>query len=185
MPHIAVNLSTQNFKGHGLVEKVKGLLDKYALNGSDITLEITETTAMDSPEDIIPILYELKSLNVGIAVDDFGTGHSSLSYLKRFPVDTLKIDRAFIKDLAADTDDERIVMAILSLGKVFSMKVIAEGVETIEQASLLLGHQCDIIQGYLFSKPVSAEVMARLLESKRLLPEQTEEQLIPLQFGQK
>jgi len=185
VPHIAVNLSTQNFKGHGLLEKVNGLLEKYALSGSDITLEITETTAMDSPDDIIPILNELKSLGVGIAVDDFGTGYSSLSYLKRFPVDTLKIDRAFIKDLAADTDDERIVMAILSLGKVFSMKVIAEGVETIEQASLLLGHQCDIIQGYLFSKPVNADMMARLLESKRLVPEQTEEQLIPFKFVQK
>ena len=183
VPHIAVNLSTQNFKGHGLLEKVKYLLEKYELSGSDITLEITETTAMDSPDDIIPILNEFKSLGIGIAVDDFGTGYSSLSYLKRFPVDTLKIDRAFIKDLAADTDDERIVMAILSLGKVFSMKVIAEGVETVEQASLLLGHQCDIIQGYLFSKPVNAEVMARLLESKRLIPVQIEEQLPTLKFG--
>ncbi|MCK4744261.1 MAG: EAL domain-containing protein [Sulfuriflexus sp.] len=183
VPHVAVNLSTKNFKGHGLLEKVKSLLEKYELNGSDITLEITETTAMDSPEDIILMLNEFKALGVGIAVDDFGTGYSSLSYLKRFPVDTLKIDRAFIKDLAADTDDERLVMAILSLGKVFSMKVVAEGVETIEQASLLLRHQCDIIQGYLFSKPVSADVMAQLLESTRLIPEQATEQLPTLKFG--
>lgn len=183
VPHVAVNLSTKNFKDCELLEKVKKLLEKFKLNGSDIVVEITETTAMDSPNDIIPILNEFKSLGIGIAVDDFGTGYSSLSYLKRFPVDTLKIDRAFIKDLAIDTDDERIVMAIMSLGKVFSMKVVAEGVETIEQASLLLSHNCDIIQGYLFSKPVNADVMGQLLEVKRLVPEQSEIQSPAQKFG--
>jgi len=177
VPHVAVNFSTKNFKEHDLLNKVKDLLDKYQINGSDIVLEITETTAMESPNEIIPLLEEFRSIGIGIAVDDFGTGYSSLSYLKKFPVDTLKIDRAFIKELAKDTDDERIVIAIMSLGKVFSMKIVAEGVETIEQASLLMKHDCDIIQGYLFSKPVDAEMMGRFLKTERLVPEYLEDQL--------
>jgi len=172
VPHVAVNLSTKNFRDSGLVDKVKSLLQSHHLDGRDIMLEITETTAMDEPHKVIAMLCELKALGVGVAVDDFGVGHSSLSYLKRLPVDTLKIDRAFIKDLAEGTDDEKIVMAIVSLGKVFSMKVVAEGVETVEQASLLLRHQCDIIQGYLFSKPVDVDAMGKLLHVKRLAPEQ-------------
>jgi len=172
VPHVAVNFSTKNFKNNDLVKKIKRLLEKYGLNGNDIMLEITETTAMDTLSEIIPILNQLRSFGIGVAVDDFGTGHSSLSYLKSLPVDVLKIDRAFVKDLAIDTDDEKIVMAILSLGKLFSMKVVAEGVETIEQASLLLNHDCDIIQGYLFSKPVNAKIMGKLLELERLVPEQ-------------
>jgi len=179
VPHVAVNFSTKNFKNNELVTKVKRLLEKNGLNGSDIMLEITETTSMDVPSEIIPMLNEFRSYGIGIAVDDFGTGYSSLSYLKRLPVDVLKIDRAFIKDLAIDTDDEKIVMAILSLGKVFSMKVVAEGVETIEQASLLLSHDCDIIQGYLFSKPVDAKIMGQLLESKRLVPVQPDSNYFP------
>ncbi len=174
VPHIAVNISTKHFYNIDLVARVKELLKKCGLKGSDITLEITETTAMNSPEEIIPILNELKSLGVGLAIDDFGTGHSSLAYLKRFPIDTLKIDRAFVMDLATDTDDEKIVIGILSLGKVFSMKVVAEGVETLEQATLLLNHNCKVIQGYLFSRPVDATHMGKLLKAGRLLPEQTQ-----------
>lgn len=174
VPHVAVNISTKHFYNMDLVERVKELLSQNGLNGSDLTLEITETTAMNSPEEIIPVLNELKSLGVGLAIDDFGTGHSSLAYLKRFPIDTLKIDRAFVMDLVTDSDDEKIVIGILSLGKVFSMKVVAEGVETLEQATILLRHDCETIQGYLFSRPVDAEFMGELLKFKRLLPEQSE-----------
>ena len=173
VPHVAVNISTKHFYNVDLVARMKELLSRYQLQGSDITLEITETTAMNSPEEIIPVLNELKSMGVGLAIDDFGTGHSSLAYLKRFPIDVLKIDRAFVMDLATDTDDEKIVIGILSLGKVFSMKVIAEGVETLEQATILLNHDCEIIQGYLFSRPVDAGFMGELLKVGHLVPEQT------------
>ncbi len=174
VPHVAVNISTKHFYNIDLVARVKELVGKYKLKGSDITLEITETTAMNSPEEIIPILNELKAMGVGLAMDDFGTGHSSLAYLKRFPIDTLKIDRAFVMDLETDNDDEKIVIGILSLGKVFSMKVVAEGVETLEQAAILLNHDCETIQGYLFSKPVDAVFMGEMLKLGRILPEQTE-----------
>ena len=183
VPHVAVNISTKHFYNSDLVSRVKELLKQYQLQGHDITLEITETTAMDAPDDIIPILNEIKSLGVGLAIDDFGTGHSSLAYLKQFPIDTLKIDRAFVMDLTTDSDDEKIVMGILSLGNVFQMKVVAEGVETIEQASLLLKHDCDIIQGYLFSKPVNAEFMAELLKNGRLVPEQAHTQVSTPRLG--
>jgi len=174
VPHIAVNISTKHFFDDDLVIRLKGLLTQYKLSGSDITLEITETTAMNSPEKIIPILDEIKSLGVGLAIDDFGTGHSSLAYLKRFPIDTLKIDRAFVMDLETDSDDEKIVIGILSLGKVFSMNVVAEGVETLEQASILLNNDCETIQGYLFSRPVDAVFMGELLKVGRLVPEKVE-----------
>jgi len=183
VPHVAVNISTKHFYNVDLVERMKELLSRYQLNGTDITLEITETTAMNSPEEIIPILNELKSLGIGLAIDDFGTGHSSLAYLKRFPIDVLKIDRAFVMDLATDTDDEKIVIGILSLGKVFSMKVVAEGVETLEQATILLNHDCEIIQGYLFSRPVDAGFMGELLKIGRLVPEQTSNQENTLKFS--
>jgi len=173
VPHIAVNISTKHFYDIDLVARLKELLTIYKLKGSDITLEITETTAMNSPEKIIPILNEIKAMGVGLAIDDFGTGHSSLAYLKRFPIDTLKIDRAFVMDLETDSDDEKIVIGILSLGKVFSMSVVAEGVETLEQATILLNHGCETIQGYLFSKPVDSVFMGELLKIGRLLPERT------------
>lgn len=183
VPHVAVNISTKHFYNIDIIARVKELLSRYGLAGQDLMLEITETTAMTSPEEITPILNELKKLGVGIAIDDFGTGHSSLAYLKRFPIDTLKIDRAFIMDLTTDSDDEKLVKGILSLGKVFSMNVVAEGVETIEQATLLLNYDCTTIQGYLFSKPVDAGFMGELLKLGRLLPEQSQLRATPLKLG--
>lgn len=175
VPHVAVNISTKHFYNIDIVSRVKDLLAQYQLRGQDIVLEITETTAMSSPEKIVPMLEGLKALGIGIAMDDFGTGHSSLAYMKRFPIDTLKIDRAFIMDLTTDSDDEKIVMGILSLGRVFSMNVVAEGVETLEQAQVLLKHNCKTIQGYLFSKPVDAAFMGELLRVGRLIPETIKE----------
>jgi len=177
VPHVAVNISTKHFYDTSLVSRLKELLTRYNLQGSDISLEITETTAMVSPEEIIPILHEIKSLGISLAIDDFGTGHSSLAYLKRFPINTLKIDREFVLDLTTDSDDEKIVIGILSLGKVFSMNVIAEGVETLEQAQILLNHKCETIQGYLFSRPLDARFMGEILKIGRLVPQQENQEL--------
>ncbi len=113
------------------------------------------------------VLRELKNLGVRIAIDDFGTGYSSLTYLKRFPLDILKIDRSFIKDLPHDANDAALTSAIVAMGKSLNLELIAEGVETWEQAHFLAALGCHLIQGFLFSKPVPAQDFARLLSASR------------------
>jgi len=163
VPHVAVNLSTRHFYQSDLLIRIKRLLQKYQLRGNDLAIEITETTAMESPDAIIPVLNGLKDLGVTLAIDDFGTGHSSLAYLKKFPVDTLKIDRVFVSDLQNGPDDEALVNGILSLANAFGLQVVAEGVETLEQANMLREKGCQVAQGYLYSKPVASETMAEVL----------------------
>jgi len=170
VPHVAVNLSTRHFHQPELLARVNELLSAYELEGADLTLEITETTAMESPDAIIPVLQKLKGLGIGLAIDDFGTGHSSLAYLKRFPIDTLKIDRVFINDLSTDPDDEALVNGILSLAEAFGMQVVAEGVETHAQARLLQEKQCHVAQGFLYSRPIEAETMEVVLKAGYLFP---------------
>jgi EAL domain-containing protein (putative c-di-GMP-specific phosphodiesterase class I) len=109
------------------------------------------------------VLYELKKLGIGISLDDFGTGHSSLSYLKRFPVDTLKIDQSFVQDTTVDPDAAAIVLAIIAMAHSLRLKVIAEGVEYAEQAEFLRAHGCDQLQGYLITRPLPAEEVVKLL----------------------
>ena len=119
---------------------------------------------MHDPEEVISSLHELSQFGMMLAIDDFGTGYSSLAYLKRFPVNTLKIDRAFITDISSDNDDVAIVEAVLGLGKHFNMKVVAEGVEDEEQLKFLKTQGCDIAQGYFISKPLSADQYLAWLE---------------------
>ena len=122
---------------------------------------------MHSPETSIRVLYELKKLGIRISLDDFGTGHSSLSYLKRFPVDTLKIDQSFVQDTTSDPDAAAIVNAIIAMAHSLRLKVIAEGVEFTEQANFLRRHSCDQMQGYLITPPVDAVEFIAFVEASR------------------
>ena len=161
---VAVNISAVQFTGGDLLPMVQRTLDETGLQPSLLELEITESAVMHDPEDVIRSLHQLSRHGIGLAIDDFGTGYSSLAYLKRFPVDTLKIDRAFIKDISRDSDDVVIVEAVLGLGKHFGLKVVAEGVEDIEQLDFLRRQGCDIAQGYHLSPPLAFDQYAAWLE---------------------
>jgi EAL domain-containing protein (putative c-di-GMP-specific phosphodiesterase class I) len=143
-----------------LVDRVRTILAETGFPAGSLELEITESSAMQSPETSIRTLFELKKLGIRISLDDFGTGHSSLSYLKRFPIDTLKIDQSFVRDITTDPDTAAIVTAIIAMAHSLRLKVIAEGVEYPEQANFLRRHGCDQMQGYLMTPPVpSAEFL--------------------------
>ncbi len=152
--NIAVNISAVQFTDGNLLPMVSKALNDTKLAPGSLELEITESAVMHDPEEVINSLHELSRFGMRLAIDDFGTGYSSLAYLKRFPVDTLKIDRAFITDISSDNDDVAIVEAVLGLGKHFNMKVVAEGVEDEEQLKFLQSQGCDIAQGYYISKPM-------------------------------
>jgi diguanylate cyclase (GGDEF)-like protein/PAS domain S-box-containing protein len=160
---LAVNLSVTQLQQLDLVERVRQVLMETGLPPESLELEITESSAMQNPEHSARTLYELKKLGLRISLDDFGTGHSSLSYLKRFPIDTLKIDQSFVRDIISDPDTAAIVSAIIAMTHSLRLKVIAEGVEYAEQATLLKEYGCDQMQGYFVKAPVPAAELERLL----------------------
>jgi diguanylate cyclase (GGDEF)-like protein len=153
---VAVNLSARQFNQPDLVAEVRRVLEETGLPPPALDIELTESTVMDGPEQAIATLRQLRDLGVRVAVDDFGTGYSSLSYLKKLPINSLKIDRSFITDLINDQDDAAIVQTIIALGKVLRLEVVAEGVETAEQANFLADNGCHIGQGYFFARPLPA-----------------------------
>jgi diguanylate cyclase (GGDEF)-like protein/PAS domain S-box-containing protein len=160
---VSVNVSPRQFHRDDFIDTLKHVLRDTGLDPAYLELELTENMVMHDGEQMIETLCAIKQLGVHIAVDDFGTGYSSLSYLKRFPVDRLKIDGSFVRDIAADTDDAAIVRTIIALGHNLGLKVLAEGVETEAQLAFLKSNGCDEMQGYHFSKPVSAWRMRKLL----------------------
>jgi len=160
---LAVNLSVCQLQQPDLVNLVREVLAETGLPARLLELEITESTAMQSPEASIRTLYELKRLGIRISLDDFGTGHSSLAYLKRFPIDTLKIDQSFVRDITRDPDTAAIVTAIIAMGHSLRLKVIAEGVEFRDQASFLKRCGCDQMQGYLINAPMPAAELGAIL----------------------
>ena len=162
---LAVNLSVTQLQQPDLVAHVRAILEETKLPSRLLELEITESSAMVNPENSIRTLYDLKKLGIRISLDDFGTGHSSLSYLKRFPIDTLKIDQSFVRDINHDPDTAAIVTAIIAMAHSLRLKVIAEGVEFTEQANFLERHSCDQMQGYLIKEPVSAEKFLEFVAS--------------------
>jgi diguanylate cyclase (GGDEF)-like protein/PAS domain S-box-containing protein len=162
---VSVNISPQQFRGDNLVPLIAGVLSDTRMDARCLEIEITESTVMHAGERMVEMLHGIKKLGVHISVDDFGTGYSSLSYLKRFPVDRLKVDRSFVQHIA-DADDAVIVRAIIALGHNLGLKVVAEGVETEEQIEFLRANSCDELQGYYFSKPVSAWHMGKLLTNQ-------------------
>ncbi|HEX4599719.1 MAG TPA: EAL domain-containing protein, partial [Burkholderiaceae bacterium] len=160
---VAVNLSPRQFGDELLLETVESVLTETGMEPARLQLEITESTLMQNPKSAVATLMAFKKIGVRLAIDDFGTGYSSLASLKLFPVDTIKVDRSFIRDLAHDTDDQGIVDAIIAMGRALGLTVVAEGVETREQVEFLGAHQCDQFQGFYFSKPVPASELAELL----------------------
>jgi diguanylate cyclase (GGDEF)-like protein/PAS domain S-box-containing protein len=164
---VAVNLSGRQFKQPNLLGMVRRALEDSMLDGRHLELEITESIAMEHAEETILKLNELKKMGVTISMDDFGTGHSSLSYLKRFPIDTLKIDRSFVQYVTLDSQDAAIAEAISTMARSLKMKVLTEGVETQEQVGFLQGHDDhDGAQGFFFSQPLPAAEFTQLLERK-------------------
>jgi diguanylate cyclase (GGDEF)-like protein/PAS domain S-box-containing protein len=167
---IAINLSPRQFRQPDLAGSIRRMLADAGLPGEALELEITESAITESPDEAIVTLRGLKALGLRIAIDDFGTGYSSLAALKRFPIDTLKIDRSFIAGLGDDADDREIVTAIIAMGRNMGMAVMAEGVETRAQRDFLRNHGCDFAQGYLFARPLPAAAAAGWLASPIALP---------------
>jgi diguanylate cyclase (GGDEF)-like protein len=161
---MSVNLSAVQFRQPELASLVNTVLTKESLDPGHLDLELTETSIMQDAETALQTLTKLKSMGISISIDDFGTGYSSLIYLRRFPIDMLKIDRAFTHDMASSEDAKAIVAAILAMAEALKLTVIAEGVETQEQIALLIKQKCYLAQGFFYSKPVPAEEVTALLE---------------------
>ncbi|BBL70393.1 EAL domain-containing protein [Methylogaea oryzae] len=166
---VAVNLSALQFRQRRLKDQVLDALRQSDLDARYLELELTESMLMEDTAGAVVMLAELRKIGVRLSIDDFGTGYSSLSYLKRLPIDALKIDQSFVRDIADDSDDAAIVSAVISMAHDLHLRVVAEGVETLEQLRFLRAHQCDEAQGYLFSRPVCAEDAAALLARRVLV----------------
>ena len=164
---VAVNVSPAQFKSERLVETILAALSTSGLPAKRLEVEITEGVLLQENERTLQILHRLRALGVRVSMDDFGTGYSSLSYLRSFPFDKIKIDRSFVKDLAAKPDGDAIIRAIAGLGKSLGMTTVAEGVETHDQMQRIRAEGCTDVQGYLISKPVPADDIVKLLARDR------------------
>jgi len=161
---VSVNVSARQFEEARLVERVAAALQDSGLPAELLELEVTESLIMRDLQKAVDKMRELKAMGVSLSVDDFGTGYSSLSALKSFPISRLKIDKSFVSELAENADDQAIAKAVISLGHKLNLKVIAEGVETEQQCAFLRANECDEMQGYLFSKPVTAGEIEDMVE---------------------
>jgi diguanylate cyclase (GGDEF)-like protein/PAS domain S-box-containing protein len=162
---MAVNVSAMEFQSEGFLAGLFRVLGESGLDPRLLELELTESVLMKRVESTVAILHAVRNSGVKVALDDFGTGYSSLSYLRRFPLDSLKIDRSFVQQLAGGSDDAAIVIAVISMARSLRLRVVAEGVETLQELEFLCAHQCDEMQGYYFSAPVPAAQFAQLLGS--------------------
>ena len=168
---LSVNFSARQFQQATFISSVAETLKQTNLDPRWLELELTESSIMKDPEQAIEKLHEFKLMGIRVAIDDFGTGYSSLNYLKRFPIDTLKIDRSFVSDICKDRHDTAIVRAIITLGHALDLTVVAEGVETQEQLQYLSSLECDVVQGFLFSKSLTASAFEELLvEHSKVVP---------------
>jgi diguanylate cyclase (GGDEF)-like protein len=165
---VAVNLSARQFADSMLFAKLTRIIHASGLDPAHLELEITESVVMANGECAVAVLDKLKSIGVQIAIDDFGTGYSSLAYLKRFPIDTLKVDRSFIRDIPANSGDMKITRAIIAMAHGLRLKVVAEGVETAEQLQFLRRLSCDAVQGYFLYRPLREDEVADTLRLNRL-----------------
>ncbi|MCR1971768.1 EAL domain-containing protein [Clostridium cochlearium] len=163
---ISINISNNCLKEKDFLKQFKKMLNKYNVDKKGIIIEITETSIMQNLKEGMIILSKLRESGIKIALDDFGTGYSSLNYLRKLPIDILKIDKDFIKDIEYEMKNEVILKYIIEVGHALGLKIVAEGIETIQQLSLLKTYGCDIGQGYLFSKPLEAEMLEEF--SKRI-----------------
>ena len=177
---LSVNFSARQFQQVTFIDDVAHILKETNLDPRWLELELTESSIMKEPEVAIEKLHELKLMGIKVAVDDFGTGYSSLNYLKRFPIDTLKIDKTFVSDVCKDPHDTAIVRAIINLGHALDLTVIAEGVETKEQLQYLSALECDVVQGFLFSKALHAATFEELLIEQRRVTSGNVSATVPL-----
>ncbi len=162
---MAVNVSARQFQQPNVVSMIHDAVERSGFDPHFLEIEITESTAMQDPDLTAEILLDLKNLGMSIAIDDFGVGHSSLNYLKRFPIDALKIDQSFVQDITRGGNDGAIVSAVIAMGKALNIRVIAEGVETAEQLKFLREHGCYEFQGYLFSRPMAANALTDMIHN--------------------
>ncbi len=164
---MAVNLSARQFKHDGLAEMVARVLKETGLDAEWLELEITESMLMEDTDHTLTVLQQLRDMGVHLSIDDFGTGYSSLAYLKRMPINTLKIDRSFVKDITTDASDAAVVQTIIAMAHNLNLSVVAEGTETAEQVNFLRSQQCDETQGFYFSRPLPANELYEMLEQAK------------------
>lgn len=164
---IAVNLSAVQFQQAALLDTIRTIVRETGVDPARMELELTESTAMQQAENAVGTFNQLKGMGFSLSIDDFGTGYSSLAYLKRFPIDTIKIDRAFVKDLDTESEQAAIAIAIIAMAHGLKLRVLAEGVETQPQLDILRDQGCDAIQGYYFSQPLPAERVEQLIRDLR------------------
>jgi EAL domain-containing protein (putative c-di-GMP-specific phosphodiesterase class I) len=151
---VSVNLSAHQLRDHKLVPLIGSIFEQFAIGRKLINLELTETALLEDLTVARPVLCDLADLGVGIHIDDFGTGYSSLSYLAELPAQALKIDRTFVERLTESPNNERVVQAIVALGKAMNLEIVAEGIETEKQLELVTHFGCDLAQGFLIAKPM-------------------------------
>ena len=168
LPHlkIAVNLTARQFGDEHLLRDIAAIIKSTGMDAGLLEIEIHESLLIHDIERTLRILTALKAMGIKIAIDDFGTGYSSLSTLQRFPLDTIKIDRSFVRDVTRPGDNSTLTEAIIAMGKSLSLTVVAQGVETREQVEYLRSHACDEIQGFYFNKPMSAQEFTVLLQAQ-------------------
>jgi diguanylate cyclase (GGDEF)-like protein/PAS domain S-box-containing protein len=176
--YLAVNVSARQFRQPDFVEQVCLALARHNVDPARLKLELTESLLLDNIDGVVAKMQALRRIGVRFSLDDFGTGYASLSYLKRFPFEQLKVDRSFIRDLASDPDDAAIVRAILAMGNALRLNVVAEGVESEEQFVYLIGHGCACFQGYLFGRPQPFEEFERAVGECAALPERPDNWVI-------
>jgi diguanylate cyclase (GGDEF)-like protein/PAS domain S-box-containing protein len=162
---MAVNFSAMELRNENFLDGVLAILEETGLDPKFLEMELTESVLMKHAESAESILKTLRAIGVRVAVDDFGTGYSSLSYLRKFPIDALKIDQSFVRQIRTTPEETTIVTAVISMGRSLKLRVVAEGVETLEELEFLQDHQCDEAQGFYFSRPVPPELFAKLLET--------------------
>jgi len=163
---VAVNVSAVEFRARDFLSGIRAVLIATGLDPQDLELELTEGVLMQDAESAVVTLLALKAMGVKLAVDDFGTGFSSFTYLRRFPVDTLKVDKSFVHEITEDSDGTTIVNAMINIGKSLKQRVVAEGVETRSQLDFLQRHGCDEGQGCYLSHPVTAEQVEKMFNTE-------------------
>ena len=167
---LAINVSVHQFHQSDFVQRVQSTLERTGAQAHRLKVELTESSLVHDIDEIILKMEQLKSLGVGLSLDDFGTGFSSLNYLKRLPLDQLKIDQSFVRDVLTDNNDAAIARMVIGLGDSLGFAVIAEGVESRGQREFLMQNGCHLFQGYLFSKPVPADAFAQYVRSSASHP---------------
>jgi diguanylate cyclase (GGDEF)-like protein len=177
---VAVNISSRQFRNRELLDLIRASLADAGIPGSRLEVEITEGSLMEDPKHAASVLNELRALGIKVAIDDFGTGYSSLSYLRLLPVDTIKVDRSFVRDVTVNQDSAAIAAAIIAMSHSLRLECVAEGVETQDQVDFLMRHGCPVVQGFLFSKPLPIAELDAWLRARHVEPESASAAVTPI-----